>query len=58
MKAELLHGAETCRLTEEMKHRLQVVIKECVLGTSCGCGGPEGSELKSCGNRRAAAVKE
>lgn len=44
-------------MTEEMKQRLQVIIKKCLLGTSCGFGGLEGSEFKSCGNSRAAADK-
>ena len=57
VKAELLYGAETRGLTEEMKQRLQVVIKKCLLGTSCGFGGLKGSEFKSCGNSRAAADK-
>ena len=48
MKAELLYGAETRGLTEEMK---------CPLGTSYGFGGLEGSKFKSCGNSRAAADK-
>ena len=57
VKAELLYGAKTRGFTEEMKQRLQVVMKNRLLGTSCGFGGLEGSEFNSCGSGRTAADK-